>query len=118
MNIPLVIYTPSEFFEKLNIEFPVFWIYYGLLISMILYNLFLIISVRDINFLYYVLGAGALRKIMTRKNKYRVDEVLRSLSKKHDVRINGTDILVLNGKSKKKPKQYDLGNGSWGKIEL
>lgn len=69
------------------------------------------------NFLYYVLGAGALHKIMARKNKYRVDEVLRSLSKKHDVRINGTDILVLNGKSKKKPKQHDLGNGSWGKID-
>ena len=52
---------------------------------------------------------------MTRK--HQMDEVLRSLGKKQDCRINGTDILVLNGKGKKRQKQHDLGNGSWGKID-
>jgi len=49
--------------------------------------------------------------------KHQMDEVLRSLGNKQDCRIDGTDILVLNGKGKKQPKQHDLGNGSWGKID-
>jgi serine phosphatase RsbU (regulator of sigma subunit) len=54
LNMPLVIHTPSEFLEIQNRELPLLWMYYGLLISMIVYNLFLFVSVRDINFLYYV----------------------------------------------------------------
>jgi endo-1,4-beta-mannosidase len=53
---------------------------------------------------------------MARKH-YKEDEVLRSLSKKHDVKIDGYTIYVLNGKSKRQPMSHDLGNGSWGKID-
>jgi len=55
---------------------------------------------------------------MARKNKHSVDGVLRSLSKKHDVKIDGNHVLILNGKDKKHPKKDDLGNGSWGKIDF
>ena len=49
--------------------------------------------------------------------KHQLDEVLHSLGKKQDCRINETNILVLNGKGKKRQKQHDLRNGSWGKID-
>ncbi len=63
---------------------------------------------------------------MARKN-YKVDEVLKGLSTKHDVKISGTTILVLSDKvydTKTKQsvdnpkKRWDLGNGSWGKIDF
>lgn len=49
--------------------------------------------------------------------KHQLDEVLRSLGKKQDCKINGSSILVLNGKGKKHKKNHDLGNGSWGRID-
>ena len=60
---------------------------------------------------------------MARKN-YKIDEVLRSLSKKNDIRILGSTICMLTDKvvddkveSINNPiKLHDLGNGSWGKI--
>lgn len=54
---------------------------------------------------------------MARKH-YKEDEVLQSLKKKHDVRIIGDTIWVLNGKSKNHPAANDLGNKSWGKIDF
>lgn len=45
--------------------------------------------------------------------KYNVDEVLRSLSKKSDCKVQGNTIKVLSGKGQKN----DLGNKSWGKID-
>ena len=55
----------------------------------------------------------------TRKNKFQVDEVLRALGKKHDIRINSDVkvIEVLSGKDVKYPVKHDVGNGSWGKID-
>ena len=50
--------------------------------------------------------------------KHTEDEVLKSLRKKNDVRVNGNLVLILNGKNKKFPKHNDLGNGSWGKIDF
>jgi hypothetical protein len=49
--------------------------------------------------------------------KHTVDEVLKALSQKHDVRVNlyTHEIEVLTGK--KVPVQNDLGNKSWGKID-
>jgi hypothetical protein len=58
---------------------------------------------------------------MARKFKHTEDEVLKSLSKKHDVKINRItkEIYILNGKSSKPQfqKSDDLGNSSWGKID-
>ena len=55
-----------------------------------------------------------LNKKMARKHK--VDEVIRSLSKKKDCKIDGTVIYILNGNIT--PKQNDLGNGSNGRIDF
>lgn len=54
---------------------------------------------------------------MARKN-YQVDEVLRGLARKHDVKVFGNSIQVLNGKNSSFPKLGDLGNKSWGKIDF
>lgn len=47
--------------------------------------------------------------------KHSETSVLRALSKKHDVLIESFKIFVLNESANKK---YDLGNGSWGKIDF
>ena len=63
---------------------------------------------------------------MARKN-YSIDEVLKSLRRKKDIRINGTVICILTDEvwdNKKNclitnpEKSFDLGNGSWGKIDF
>ena len=62
---------------------------------------------------------------MARK-QYSLDEVLRSLSKKKDIRINGTTVLMLSdfivtkeGESVRNPlKVNDIGNKSWGKLDF
>lgn len=53
---------------------------------------------------------------MSRKNKYQVDEVIRILSKKNDVKLdlNNKVVQILKGKKAKN----DLGNGSFGKIDF
>ena len=58
------------------------------------------------------------------KRKHTVDEVLKSLSKKNDIRIVGNTIQVIKSQIEKdgqlidNPKHKgDLGNGSWGKID-
>ena len=58
------------------------------------------------------------------KRKHTVEEVLKALSKKHDVRVLGGTIQVLKPEIEKDGKiienpvyQGDLGNGSWGKID-
>lgn len=55
LTVPLSLWTPAEFYNNVTLEQPMIWIYYGLLISMIIYNLFLYVSIRDKNYLYYVL---------------------------------------------------------------
>ena len=52
--------------------------------------------------------------------KHKMDEVLKALAKKHDCRIVGNVIQVLNGESLEAKYQLsnDLGNGSWGKIDF
>lgn len=50
-----------------------------------------------------------------KKSKYNEADVLKSLSKKRDVRIERRNIFVLSKRAKN--KAHDLGNGSWGKID-
>lgn len=63
---------------------------------------------------------------MARKN-YQVDEVLRKLSLKNDVKIESSvqKIFILTdtvdtkeGVMSNPNKKWDLGNGSWGKIDF
>ena len=57
--------------------------------------------------------------------KHRLDEVLKELSRKNDVRVSGTVVMVLSDKIVDKEsniidnpqKRNDLGNGSWGRID-
>lgn len=54
VQMPLVLWTEDAFTEKTHEEQIVFGAYYGLLVAMLLYNLLVYFSIRDINYLYYV----------------------------------------------------------------
>lgn len=53
--IPLTIRTYSSLLKNSIKEYSGLWFYFGIMIAMFLYNLFLLITLRDINYLYYVL---------------------------------------------------------------
>ncbi len=55
LQIPLTIWSPETFAEDVNDNQMVFGLYFGIMLAMPLYNLFLFLSVRDRNYLYYVL---------------------------------------------------------------
>ncbi len=55
MNLPLVLQTPGYFAENSINEYIVLGLYYGILAVMILYNLFVFFSIRDKNYIYYIL---------------------------------------------------------------
>lgn len=61
------------------------------------------------------------------KKKHLFESVIRSLSKKNDLRIKNNEILILRDKVYNKKtmgldwnpkKKWDLGNKSWGKISF
>jgi len=52
--IPLILWTPKVFLEKKNTELLVFGVYFGALLVMALYNLFIWVSVKDNSYLFYV----------------------------------------------------------------
>ena len=43
----------SEYAKRASHEYPVFWLYFGIIIVMIIYNLFFFISMRDLAYLYF-----------------------------------------------------------------
>ncbi len=53
--IPLKLRTYSSLIEHTVKEYSGLWFYFGIMIAMFLYNLFLLITLRDINYLYYIL---------------------------------------------------------------
>ncbi|MCP4136144.1 MAG: histidine kinase [bacterium] len=55
MNIPLWIWTPSILTKSIINEQILLGIYYGVIIIITLYNLFLFLAIRDLNYLYYIL---------------------------------------------------------------
>lgn len=55
MQMPLNIWSPLAFLEKDHKERLLFGLYYGIILALFLYNLFLFFSLRDVNYLYYVL---------------------------------------------------------------
>ncbi len=57
--LPISLWTESEFVRKNNEEYLILGLYYGVLLVMILYNLILFASFRDVIYLYYsILVAG------------------------------------------------------------
>jgi len=55
MIIPLTLWDEDHFHQKDHTEQYILGIYYGIIIVMLLYNLFLFITIRDKTYLYYVL---------------------------------------------------------------
>ncbi len=55
MTIPLTIYSEKSFHEMNQKEYYVLGIYYGILLIMILYNLFLFFSLKEMSYIYYVI---------------------------------------------------------------
>ena len=60
MALPLTLWSEIRFAEKDHIEQLVLGLYYGLISVMILYNLFLYLSLRDNSYLYYILYVTSL----------------------------------------------------------
>ena len=54
MQIPLTLWTTKSFIEATQKELLGLGIYYGTMLVMVLYNLFVFLSVRETNYLYYV----------------------------------------------------------------
>ena len=54
LNMPLAFWDPISFTEKLDLEQIALGVYYGIMAAMALYNLFLLFSVRDLSYFYYV----------------------------------------------------------------
>ena len=54
MQIPLTLWTTKAFAEHINKALYGYGIYYGIMLSMILYNLFIYFSVKDQSYIYYV----------------------------------------------------------------
>lgn len=55
MIFPITLWDTTVFTEKMQKENFLFGIYYGIIIAMVLYNLFLLIFTRDRNYLSYIL---------------------------------------------------------------
>jgi methyl-accepting chemotaxis protein len=55
LQLPLYLWTPESFVEKVNNEQLIIGLYFGALLVMVLYNIFLYLAVRDRCFIYYVI---------------------------------------------------------------
>ena len=55
LNFTPLMWSTGEYIKRINIEFPVFWMYFGLMLVMAIYNLFLFISVRESTYIFYSL---------------------------------------------------------------
>ena len=55
MNLPLNAWSPAAFTQFLSREQIIIGLYYGAMAVMLLYNLFLFMGLRDVNYLYYAL---------------------------------------------------------------
>ena len=53
MQVPLALWSTQAFLEKNHDEQYILGVYYGALLAMLLYNLLIFASIRDINYLYY-----------------------------------------------------------------
>jgi len=54
VTLPLRAWSPNAFLEHLTANEPLIWIFYGLMLVMAAYNLFLFLSIREGAYLYYV----------------------------------------------------------------
>ncbi len=59
IQLPLTLWAPDAFLESVSDRQIEYGLYFGLMLALCLYNLFLFFSVRDRNYLYYVLFISA-----------------------------------------------------------
>ena len=59
LQVPLFLWDAKRFQEKGNNESLTFGLFYGVLLAMIFYNLFIFISTRDVSYLYYIVYIGS-----------------------------------------------------------
>ncbi|MBN1496391.1 MAG: hypothetical protein JXA07_06460 [Spirochaetes bacterium] len=55
LNFKPMLWSADEFIKRENTVLPIFWIYFGLMMIMAVYNFFLFISIREISYLYYTI---------------------------------------------------------------
>ena len=55
INSPVVLWSPDGFLGRANLEYIMMGLYYGAVLVMLIYNLFIFFSVRDYSYLFYVL---------------------------------------------------------------
>ncbi len=55
LNISIMAWRQSSFHEKKDREATFIWMFYGILISLIIYNLFIFVSIRESSYLYLAL---------------------------------------------------------------
>jgi methyl-accepting chemotaxis protein len=53
MNFQVTAWSPTFYFNNVFYELPLFWIYYGLMIVMVVYNLFLFMTIRELSYILY-----------------------------------------------------------------
>jgi serine phosphatase RsbU (regulator of sigma subunit) len=53
LNFSILLMSNKAYIKRINIEYPLFWIYYGLMMVMVLYNLFLFLSIRELRYILY-----------------------------------------------------------------
>ncbi|HSA16666.1 MAG TPA: 7TM diverse intracellular signaling domain-containing protein, partial [Spirochaetota bacterium] len=53
LNFTPKMWSMREYISRVNLEFPVFWMYFGLMVVMAIYNLFLFLSVRESTYVFY-----------------------------------------------------------------
>ncbi|MBF0441350.1 MAG: response regulator [Oligoflexales bacterium] len=59
MQFPLTLWSPMTFAQEKTTEYGGLLLYYGIVIVMIFYNMFLSFSIRNINYLYYIFYIGS-----------------------------------------------------------
>ncbi len=55
LTVPIILWTPEKFFENSTNQLYGLGIFYGIMLVMVLYNSFLFLSIRDRNYIFYVL---------------------------------------------------------------
>jgi len=75
MQLPLTVWRPFAFIEKINKVQMFMGIYFGIMLAMFFYNLFLLVLLKDINYFYYILYIGTMIMIQFEINRYDVEYI-------------------------------------------
>ncbi|HOO72652.1 MAG TPA: 7TM diverse intracellular signaling domain-containing protein [Spirochaetota bacterium] len=68
VNVDFNCYTPRSFMKKRSAELPALWIYYGIMLVMILYNIFIFFGTREEAYLYCSLFISCVIGLMLAVN--------------------------------------------------